>query len=192
VENYGGVHFLSKNRRKIKMSTQNATSRKLNDRELAVRSQLEVWHGQTSRLSSLLYELSDEQLLQEISPGRNTGLYVIGHLAAVNDGMIPLLGFGEKRFPDLEEAFLTNAQSAEIERPTAGEVRRVWAELLGVLGENFGRLATDEWFDKHMAVSDEDFANEPHRNRINLLINRTNHLSYHLGQLTLLKSKEGN
>ena len=174
------------------MSTQNATGRKLNDRELAVRSQLEVWDGQTSRLSTLLSELSDERLLQEVSPGRNSGLYIVGHLVAVNDGMIPLLGFGEKHFPDLDEAFLKNPEIAKIERPTAGEVRRVWAETLGVLRENFYGLTTDEWFDKHTAVSDDDFVNEPHRNRINLLINRTNHLSYHLGQLTLLKSKGEN
>ena len=173
------------------MSTQAAT-RKMNDRELAVRSQLEVWHGTNARLSDLLFELSDEQLQKEIAPDRNTGHYVVGHLAAVSDGLLPLLGFGEKRFPDLEEAFLKNPQSADIQRPTVGEVRRVWAEMLGVLRENFEKLSADEWFDKHTAVSDEDFACEPHRNRINVLINRTNHLSYHLGQLTLLKSKAGN
>ena len=170
------------------MSAQ-ATGKKLNDRELAVRSQIEVWHGQTGRLSDLLYELSDEQLIKQISPDRNTGHYVIGHLAAVNDGMLPLLGFGERRFPELEDAFLKNPESADIKRPTPAEVRHVWAELLGVLRENFERLSADEWFDRHTAVSAEDFVNEPHRNRINLLINRTNHLSYHLGQLTLLKCK---
>jgi len=67
-----------------------ATSRKLDDRELAVRSQLEVWHGTNLRMSELLFELSDEQLLTQISPDRNTGHYILGHLAAVNDGMIPL------------------------------------------------------------------------------------------------------
>ncbi|HLA94232.1 MAG TPA: DinB family protein, partial [Pyrinomonadaceae bacterium] len=137
-------------------------------------------------------ELSDEQLQKEISPERNTGHYIIGHLAAVSDGMLPLLGFGEKRFPDLEAAFLKNPESAEIERPAVGEVRRVWADLLGVLRDNFEKLSADDWFDKHTAVSDEDFINEPLRNRIAVLISRTNHLNYHLGQLTLLKSKEGN
>jgi len=37
-----------------------------------------------------------------------------------------------------------------------------------------------------MAVSDEDFSKEPHRNKLNVIINRTNHMSYHLGQLILL------
>lgn len=42
---------------------------------------------------------------------------------------------------------------------------------------------------KHSAVSEEDFAKEPHRNKLNLLLNRTNHLSYHHGQLVFLKEK---
>jgi len=43
----------------------------------------------------------------------------------------------------------------------------------------------DEWFAKHSAVSAEDFAKEPHRNKLNILVNRTNHHSYHLGQTRL-------
>ncbi len=37
------------------------------------------------------------------------------------------------------------------------------------------------------AVTAEDFAREPHRNKLNIVLNRTGHVSYHLGQLVLLK-----
>lgn len=174
------------------MSAQSAVNNKLSDRELAVKSQLEVWEGQNRRLGELLFELSDDQLATQVSPGRNSGLYIVGHLAAVNDGLLPLLGFGDKRFPDLEEAFLRRPESSDALKPTAAEVRRVWADLLGVLRDNFAQLTPDEWFDKHTAVSDEDFASEPLRSKIGVLINRTNHVSYHLGQLNLLKTKGGN
>ncbi len=36
-------------------------------------------------------------------------------------------------------------------------------------------------------VSDEDFEKEPHRNKLNIIVTRTSHLSYHTGQLILLK-----
>jgi hypothetical protein len=36
-------------------------------------------------------------------------------------------------------------------------------------------------------VTEEDFANEPHRNRLAILLSRTSHASYHLGQLMFLK-----
>ena len=38
-------------------------------------------------------------------------------------------------------------------------------------------------------VSAEDFAKEPHRNKLNLIINRTNHQNTHYGQLIYLKPK---
>lgn len=174
------------------MSTQNAVRTKFDDRAMAVRWQLEVSNDQNSRLSELLYELADEDLQKEVAPGRNTGSYILGHLAAVNDGMIPLLGFGEKRFPFLEEAFLKNPQNANVERPTVGEVRRVWADLLGVLRDNFEQLTADDWFQRHTAITEAEFAEEPHRNRIGVLISRTNHLSNHLGQLAFLKNKGEN
>jgi hypothetical protein len=48
-------------------------------------------------------------------------------------------------------------------------------------------LKPEEWFEKHTAVSAEDFINEPHRNKLNIIITRTSHLNYHTGQLVLLK-----
>lgn len=43
--------------------------------------------------------LSDEQLMHEVSPGRNRGIYLLGHLTAVHDLMLPLLRFGEAKYP---------------------------------------------------------------------------------------------
>jgi NADP-dependent 3-hydroxy acid dehydrogenase YdfG len=48
-------------------------------------------------------------------------------------------------------------------------------------------LSADEWFEKHNSVSAEDFIKEPHRNKPNIIITRTTHLAYHIGQLILLK-----
>jgi hypothetical protein len=38
---------------------------------------------------------------------------------------------------------------------------------------------------RHNAVSEEDYAKDPTRNRLAVLLSRTNHMSYHLGQITL-------
>jgi len=42
-----------------------------------------------------------------------------------------------------------------------------------------------DWRQRHTAVSEEDFAKDPSRNRFAVLLSRTNHLSYHLGQALL-------
>ena len=40
--------------------------------------------------------------------------------------------------------------------------------------------------EKHASVSDEDFAKDPLRNRFSVLLSRTTHISFHLGQTALI------
>jgi hypothetical protein len=62
-----------------------------------------------------------------------------------------------------------------------------WEAVNEELKKQFNDLSTEEWLQKHTAISDEDFTREPHRNRLNVVLSRTNHLSYHQGQLALLQ-----
>lgn len=55
-----------------------------------------------------------------------------------------------------------------------------------LLQEKFDNMTSEQWFEKHTAVSEEDFAKEPHRNKLNIIITRTSHLQYHTGQIVLL------
>jgi hypothetical protein len=50
----------------------------------------------------------------------------------------------------------------------------------------FASLSASEWLQKHTAVSEEEFAKDPLRNRFAILLSRTNHLAYHLGQTALV------
>jgi hypothetical protein len=51
----------------------------------------------------------------------------------------------------------------------------------------FEALTPQEWLQKHTQVSDEDFAKDPSRNRFAVFLSRTNHASFHTGQLALVK-----
>ena len=159
------------------------------EKEIFVKMALDAWRTQNEKVDKLLGEISDEQLTAETAPGKNTGIYLLGHLAAVNDGLLPLLGLGEKLYPQLEEVFLKNPDKSGLETPSIDELKVFWNEINAKLTNHFSRLSPDEWFAGHTAVSDEDFAREPHRNRLNVLISRTNHQSYHLGQLSLSAKK---
>ena len=46
-------------------------------------------------------------------------------------------------------------------------------------------MSPADWLQRHAAVSEEDFAKDTSRNRFAILLSRTNHLSYHLGQAVL-------
>src|ERR1700730_5411958 len=59
---------------------------------------LKVWKTQIDRADKLFGTLSSEGVLREIAPGRNTVLYLWGHLTAIHDAMLPLLGLRENDF----------------------------------------------------------------------------------------------
>jgi hypothetical protein len=155
--------------------------------QLSTKMVLSAWEAQNKSLEKLINSLTDEQLSREIAPGRNTGTYLLGHLIAVSDGMLPLLGFGEKLYPALENIFLRNPDKSGLEKPPITELKQYFKAVDARLSEQINATATEEWFEKHNAVSAEDFNKEPHRNKLNVMINRTNHMANHIGQMLLLK-----
>ena len=159
----------------------------INRQLLIIKMALDPWNTQISRADKLFHALPDEQLKEEVATGRNSGVYLLGHLTAVHDALFPLLGLGEKLYPRLENIFIENADKSGIEKPPVSELRNCWTMVNNKLSQHFNQFTFDEWFQKHASVSDEDFAKEPHRNKLNVVLNRTNHLMYHLGQLAFLK-----
>lgn len=159
------------------------------EKELFIKMVISNWELQNNRVNKLIDKLSDEQMATPTAPGRNTGIWVLGHLIAVNDGMIPLLGLGEKMFPGLEAPFIGEANKPGVQMPPLAELKKSWHQLNAKLTQLFAELPAEEWFTRHNSISPEDFAKEPHRNKLNILINRTNHESYHLGQLIYLDKK---
>ncbi|HQF28011.1 MAG TPA: DinB family protein, partial [Bacteroidia bacterium] len=78
----------------------------MNQTEISVKIILDRWDASIKNLTSLLENLSDAALMKEIVPGKNRGIYLIGHLIAVHDDMLRLLDMGEKQYPELYEPFI--------------------------------------------------------------------------------------
>ena len=148
---------------------------------------LNTWHSTIKRADAHFDSLSDEQMNNEIAPNRNRGVYLLGHLAAVHDMMLPLLNLGESKFPELTSSFIRTPDNPNNDKFTVSEVRNYWKTVNANLDKQFDHLSSEEWFKKHNSISEEDFVKEPQRNRLNVIISRTNHLSYHLGQLAFVK-----
>ena len=151
---------------------------------------IDNWQSQIQATNSVLDKLTDEQLEQEIAPRRNRGTYILGHLTAVHDMMLPLLRFEDTMFPALKPVFIDAPDKAVSEVPSAQQLRDQWKEVNEKLSAHLSNLSADELFARHSNVSEEGFVTEPHRNRLNVLLSRTNHLSYHRGQLALLQKKD--
>jgi hypothetical protein len=150
-----------------------------------VKMVFDSWYTLVKHIDDVIDAVSDEQLEREIAPGRNKGTYVLGHLIAVNDDMFPLLGFGDKLYPEINEVFKAPPSPAA-EMLSTTELKARWKNINAVLKQNFDNLQPEQWFQKHNSVSAEDFSRQPHRNKLNVMISRTCHLAHHFGQLNLL------
>ena len=171
------------------MSTFPTTNESSGTKTVFIKMALSAWDTYNMRVNKLLDSLSDEQLAADTAPGRNSGIYLLGHLIAVNDGLFPILGFGERLYPQLDKIFVESPDKSGLEMPSLNDLKEYWKKVNDKLTDHILRMPEDEWFTRHTKISQDDFAKEPHRNKLNIIINRTNHTSYHLGQLMYLAKK---
>jgi len=159
----------------------------MSHKEIAVKMVLDRWSSSIKSFGSLINELSDEQLHREVAPGKNRGIYLLGHLIAVHDDMLPILGLGERHCPGLYDPYVKAPDKTVELKETVAELRGIWFGQCNQLEQKFAKLSPLQWFEKHTIVAEADFTKEPHRNKLNVVLNRTTHLQYHMGQLQLLK-----
>jgi DinB superfamily len=150
---------------------------------IAIKNATDLWFKQISRVSALFDACTDAQLATEIAPGRNSGYYLLGHLTAVHDAMLPLLRISDRLYPELEEPFIKNPDRSGVARPDLATVRNQWTTVTAALNKGMAAFSFDEWMERHASISAEDFTKEPHRNRFSVLLSRIAHLTEHIGQL---------
>lgn len=155
--------------------------------EISVKMIMDRWYASIKNFDTLMGILDDGMLEKEIAPGKNRGIYLLGHMIAVHDDMLVLLDIGERMYPQLQEPFLKQADKMSSNLPDAATLRSYWSAQCEAMKQKMDALSTSEWFTRHTAVSEEDFIKEPHRNKLNIILTRTTHLQYHIGQLVLLK-----
>ena len=155
--------------------------------ELVMTTIVASWRLVVGRLDERFTQLDDEQLQKPIAPNKNRLFYLLGHLTAVHDRMLPMLGIGERLHPELDEAYLTNPDRTIADPLSASELKRAWSEVNAAITSAVEGFSVDDWLRKHTAVSDEDFSTNPTRNRLAVFLNRTNHTSFHTGQIALAK-----
>jgi hypothetical protein len=114
-------------------------------------------------------------------------IYVVGHLIAVNDRLFPLLRIGDRLYPALDEVYLSNPDRTHADPLSLADIKNAWTEVHGKLTAAFEAFTPAQWLERHNDISPEDFAKEPERNRLAVLLSRTNHVSFHGGQLVLVK-----
>jgi len=149
---------------------------------------LRGWKSNVERVGDLFGTLSPEQLEQQVTPGKNRLIYLWGHLTAVNDGSCRCLA--------LANGFIRNSTQCSFRNQTIhrthgdGSISQVGMgqDQPEALGRIFEVLAVG-LAGRHTAVSEEEFKREPKRNKFTVLLGRTAHMSYHVGQAMLARPK---
>ena len=152
-------------------------------------SAIRGWKSNVERADKLFGDLSPGQLEQEVAPGKNRLIYLWGHLAAVNDALLPLLWIGERLHPEFDGMFISSPDKSVPLTVSGQSLKAAWQEIHQKLWEGFSKFSASDWVQRHSAVSEEDFEREPHRNRFAVLLGRTAHLAYHLGQAALARPR---
>src|SRR5258706_16240566 len=122
---------------------------------------LRAWKLVITQLDQMFSSMNDEELRREVAPGRNRVFYLMGHLTAVHDRLLPMLSLGERLHPELDDDFLTNADRVTADRVAPEAVRLAWSEVNARLTAAIVAGPPEEWLKEHGARSDEDFAKDP-------------------------------
>jgi len=157
----------------------------MTSQQVFVKVAIHSWRLVVERADKIFSNRTEDQLLQQVAPGKNRLIYVWGHLTAIHDAMFPILGLAERLHPELDALFVSNPDTTAAQLPARRELKKYWDEVNGKLLSQFASLSADEWLLPHRAMSEEDYAKDPTRNRLAVLLSRTNHMSYHLGQVIL-------
>ena len=150
---------------------------------------LRGWKSNVERVDNLFGTLSAEQLEQQVASGKNRMIYLWGHLTATNDRLLPLLGIGERLHPELDAMFISKPDRSVELTATAQSLKAAWDKINQTLWEGFSKFSPADWAGRHTAVSEEQFKREPNRSKFTVLLGRTAHMSYHIGQAMLARPK---
>jgi len=159
----------------------------MNQQQLFVQMGLASWNLQIARAEKVFNAFADEDFYKHIAPGKNRIIYLYGHLASYHDALKETLGLGKRSKPEYASLFLQIPDDTSTEYSSLEELKNYWASIHSELTSLFLALPAEEWFHRHNAMTDEDFAKDPTRNRLSVLLNRANHVAYHLGQINLVK-----
>ena len=118
--------------------------------ELFVSTVVISWKQIINRLNERFAPLDGEGLQKQIAPNKNRLFYLLGHLTAVHDRMLPMLGIGERLHPELDEAYLTNPDRTIADPLSASELKRAWSEVNVAITSAVEGFSVDDWLRKSL------------------------------------------
>jgi hypothetical protein len=151
----------------------------------------ELWLCMTAWASGYIGRLSDDDLRMEVAPGRNHGVWVLGHLIESEDELSKFLGKGAMLYPDYEETFGMKSKLLPVEAyGQVAKLREQWNTVVAKNDAMFRNLNDAEWDEPH-ALVEGDVKDDFYGTKGRCVYLWNLHQMYHVGQLALLLAKVG-
>lgn len=134
--------------------------------------------------------LTDDELKMELSPGKNHGIWILGHLIVSDDDFSLYMGKGDLLFPEYYEIFGAKSKLQPVESyAPASLLRKQWKEVIEKNKKIYAELTDEELKLPHAKV--DEFENDFFKTKENIAKFWQLHQMYHAGQLSILVSRAG-
>jgi DinB superfamily len=144
------------------------------------------WNAYNIRMQKTFDSLTTNNYSKSITIGGNAPSWLLGHLADTDDKLLELFGIRSRLFPELENIYHHERDTNQSGHLTKDELYAKWKAIAAELDKAFKNMSEADWLARHNAVSEADFKNEPHRNKLNVMLSRMTHKASHLGQIAML------
>jgi len=143
------------------------------------------WKAYNARMQKALDSISAQKFNEPIVANGNSPSWLFGHLADTDDKLLELFGIGKRLHPELEKIYHHERGKNQTGHLSKEELSAQWKAITSALDKAFDSWTEKEWMNRHTAVSEEDFAKEPQRNKLNVMLSRVSHKASHLGQIAM-------
>ena len=133
---------------------------------------------------------ADEDFYTELSPGKNHGVWILGHLIVSDDDFSLYMGKGGLLYPEYSEVFGQGSKIKPVEDyPSVKKLKGLWANVCKKNMAIYSSLKDSEFDEPHALVEDpeKDFFKTKER----VIYAWQLHQMYHTGQLGVLLSRAG-
>ncbi len=134
--------------------------------------------------------LSDDEFKMELSPGKNHGVWLLGHLVTSDDDFSMFMGKGEQLFPQYYEMFGQGSKLLPAESyPQISELKNAWTEVCNKNRKIYSELIDEKLQQPHALV--KDIEKDYFKTKERVIMAWHLHQLYHAGQLGIIISKAG-
>ncbi|MEP7146575.1 MAG: DinB family protein [bacterium] len=134
--------------------------------------------------------LTDEEFEMELSPGKNHGVWILGHLITSDDDFSLYMGKGELLFPEYHDLFGQGSMLQPVKNyPKVLVLRKHWNDIIGKNKKIYENLKDEEF--EHPPANIADNKEDYFKTKARVIMAWQLHQVYHGGQLSVLASRAG-